>query len=391
LSVPGLVLNKPSTHGNSTRTHRAQLGLYSFADGTVAVRTLPVTYSGARTPVPDAAGLPCPDMVYANHGEWDYARARLERAALPELSTHLAAFDDPLTRLMLWQGIWDMVREARLPATDYIELVLDAFGAETNETIERHVLGTLDSALGYTRWAELAASERTVLRGAVEDYLWNRVNAVEPGSDRQVLYFDLYVGAAETEAGQRRLAALLASPGTAPAGVTLDQDRRWSLLRALAAGGASELPRLLAAERERDGTEAGRVAALTVETARPLAAVKTRWLDAVLDPRELATLADFRAVTGSLFPATQRELKREHIDRIFDGLDAVVAERDSGFVSAYVGGLIGSGCTETFRAQLDDLLEANDDWPPIVVRALKDSRFETARCLRIAALENGDN
>ncbi len=39
------------------RTHRIQLGLYNFEREGVVTHLLPVTYSGARTAVPEAVGL----------------------------------------------------------------------------------------------------------------------------------------------------------------------------------------------------------------------------------------------------------------------------------------------------------------------------------------------
>ena len=365
------------------RTHRTQLGLYDFASGEVAVRTLPVTYAGARTAVDAARGEPCPDMVYANHGAWDYVRVRLDTQMLPVLSRHLHGFEDALTRLMLWQSAWDMVRDARLAPADFIELALANLDRESNETVERHVLGSVQGALDYLVQLDPGEAGLGALGPRVEAYLWRQVERTT-ATDRRLLMFDAYVRAATSAAALARLAALLDGSAEPPAGLLIDQDRRWTLLAALAAHGRAEAPRLLAAERARDATDEGRRRAIAVEVALPQIDRKQQWVAALLDPRRETTLADFRAAAGGLFPRGQHELQLQFTAAALAALPEQSRLREAAFLPSLARGLLKPVCARGYLAQLDRAIADAAPLHPILQRELKDSRFEVARCLRIA-------
>src|SRR5690606_8057322 len=61
------------------RTQRTQVGLYLLGDAGIQLAdALPVTYSGAETSLPEAVGLPCPDLVLPNEDDWAYMKIRLD-------------------------------------------------------------------------------------------------------------------------------------------------------------------------------------------------------------------------------------------------------------------------------------------------------------------------
>lgn len=366
------------------RTHRTQLGLYDFESGQVRVRTFPVTYSGERTEVPATRGEACPDMIYANHGDWDYARARLDPDSLPLLGEHLSAFDDPLARLMLWQSVWDMVLDARLAVFEYVDFALSNLGDEANEAVVRQVLAALQSSLRYMREIDADGAGLAGARARIESYLWSRAQAAEPSSDRQLLYFDNYVAAAASGAALDRLAGFLDSRDL-PNGLELDQDRHWSLLGVLGEYGHESFLRLFAAERERDRSDEGQRRALAVEVGQPNRELKARWIAALLDESQTPTLAEFRAVAAGLFPSSQFELQLQASDTVLASLKTVSDSRDQAFFPSFVGGLLGPLCSSAYLERLDNTIAKSESLHPIIVRLLKDSRFETARCLRIAA------
>ena len=153
------------------RTHRTQLGLYRFEGDEVIVQTLPVIYSGAQTEVV-TSGQPCPDLVYPNHGDWDFARARLEPDVLPILGTRLASFSEPLSRAMLWQGVWEMVLETQLKVTDYVDFVLSNISRESDDAVVRQVLDTLEDALSYLIRLEPDLTRIDELGLKIEEFLW---------------------------------------------------------------------------------------------------------------------------------------------------------------------------------------------------------------------------
>ncbi len=60
-----------TTADKDLRSQRTQIGFYRYTDDAMQLSSaLPVTYSGAVTPVDEAIGLPCPDLVLPNEDDW---------------------------------------------------------------------------------------------------------------------------------------------------------------------------------------------------------------------------------------------------------------------------------------------------------------------------------
>src|SRR5690606_26097291 len=129
---------------------RTQVGLYRQTDGAMlASATLPVNYDGAVTWVPEAVGLPCPDLVLPNEGDWAYMKIALDPVSQETARQHINAIPNPTTRLMLWQALWDSVQDATLPLTDYVAFVLQNAADEADDNVLRYLTGTLGSSAAY--------------------------------------------------------------------------------------------------------------------------------------------------------------------------------------------------------------------------------------------------
>jgi aminopeptidase N len=367
------------------RTHRTQLGLYRFSGGNAVIETLPVTYSGARTAVPAATGLPCPDMVYANHGDWDYSRVRLSPDTMTMLDRNIASLADPLTRLMLWQSIWDAVLDGRMPVTDYIDFAINNIDAESNEAAIRQALAALNSSAQLLEEILPDDQLKTDTRRRLENYAWSKAGAETAGSDLQLLYYDSYVGFAATPDAIKNIASLLTEAARPPEGINLDQDRRWALLSVLSAAGFPDAGDLLIAERARDRSDEGLRRAQSIAAGRPDQALKKQLIESLIDPDGVQNLADFRAIARGLYARGQHSYQLENAALVLDGLQSLNANRDAEFISSYVGGLLGAACSVQYRAQLEATINGSDDLHPLIRRGLLDSRYETDRCLRIAA------
>ena len=68
-----------------------------------------------------------------------YTKLTLDKRSLATTRTHLAGLDDPLARAVLWEALWDMVRDAELLVSDYLEITLANIDVETDSA----TLGTL--------------------------------------------------------------------------------------------------------------------------------------------------------------------------------------------------------------------------------------------------------
>jgi aminopeptidase N len=366
------------------REHRAQLGLYRFAAGRVTIDALPVSYEGSGTTV-DVTDLPCPDMIYANHGDWDFVRVRLDARDVERVRTRLDDFDDPLARAMLWRSLYDLVLDAGLAPGDLIEIGLGIIGDEPVDAVANQITNGIQGALGLFASAAPRSLEFESAQSQVEEAFWREASAAAPGSDRQLMYFDAFVAAAASFDSRARLERMLEDPGTVPAGITLDQDRRWTLLTRLAGFGDADVPGLLAAERAADPSDNGRLRAISVTAALPDAAQQRELMETLLAPSADFTVAEGRAIADGLFPRGQEALERPVALETLRRLPDVNAAVDPIHFDAIIDGLLGALCEDGYLDALDESIGVSGDWHPTLQKTLLDLRFDVRRCLKIAA------
>jgi aminopeptidase N len=279
-----------------------------------------------------------------------------------------------------------MVLDARFAPSEYVEFALANLGAESGEGIVPQVLNALQQALRYLQLVDVAGPYVATLQRRVEDFLWEEAVASDAGSDRQIALFDAYVETASSPASAQRLADMLAERMAPPAGLNLDQDRRWNVLETLAEGGHAGIDDLITAERLRDPSDQGRLRSLAAEAARPSLDVKRDWLRRVIGEPTLS-LADARAAGNALFPARQHALRSQLSDEILAGLQVVNRSRDQSYFAAFVGGFLGVLCEPEYLRRLDAAIEESADLHPILLRGLRNTRFEVARCISIGEIE----
>ncbi len=366
------------------RTHRTQLGFYDLEDGHVSVRRLPVTYSGARTEVAAALGESCPDIVYANHGDWDFVRIDFDAEVLAALRDRLNDFDDPLVRSMLWQGIFEMVLYQRLSPTEFIDFALANIDGENVDEVARLALNTMQNAWSYLQRLETDNTLREQVAARIEAYLWQAFHDSDPGSDRQLLMFDNYMRAVTNKPGLDRLVVLIGETAV-PEGFVFDQDRRWNVMERLSSFDHTSVERLLNTERLRDPSDLGRRHALSVVAARPDPEQQRRLMQQLLDPNSGLSVADARALAGGLFPVHQQALQLEIVDEVLDKLQVVSDNIDPAYFRSISRGLLGVICDARYLEQLEQAISRAESLHPSLKKYLLDTRFNVKRCLAIGS------
>ena len=364
------------------RTHRTQLGLYDFDNGDVGIRLIPVTYSGESTEVSVTPGERCPDVIYANHGNWDFARVDLDAGDLATIRGHINDFDDALLRSMLWQGVYEMVLYQRMTPQDFIDFALANLGREPVDDVARLALRAMQGAWSYLQRLEEDDATRTGAAVRIEEFLWQAFHDSGPGSDRQLLMFDNYVRAAASNPGLERLAGLFAG-ASLPKGFAFDQDRRWNALEKLSGFDYPEVGSLLDTERQRDQSDKGRRQALSVVAARPDPAEQRRLMQQLLDPASGLSVADARASAGGLFPVHQHALQLQIVGEVLGRLQFISDNIDPGYFRPITSGLLGVICDENYLTQLEQAVSRSDTLHPLLRKRLLDMRFDVKRCLAI--------
>ena len=257
------------------RRHRIAIGLYNRIEGQL-VRTerFEVDVRGASTPVNDLLDRQVPDLILLNDDDLTYAKIRLDHRSFETLVTSIGTFEDSLPRALCWGSAWDMTRDAELPASDFVELVLAGVGGESDLTAVAALLRQGQSAVNLFT----ADAARPDLAERWEAGLRGLIKKAKEGSDHQLAFVRAYAGAASGPGYLRKLL-----DGKLD-GLEVDADLRWTLIKALARIGEAD-EQEIADELARDDTNSGREHAAAARAIRPLAEAKAEaWQRAAVDP-----------------------------------------------------------------------------------------------------------
>lgn len=365
------------------RTHQLDLGLYhrDQEGNLVAGKVIPVTVSGARTVVDIPGNLHCPALVTPNHGDFAYAEIALSPDAADAVARFVAVVPDPLDRSMLLDALYRRAMAGDAPIAEYVERAMALAFEEKDPRVIEQSLGTVISAIDMLgRLSPESDDAFTRLVPWIEVESLRRAEFVELPDLKQT-WFNTYLGVAASPAGLGTAKALLDGEAEVD-GIEISADVRWKLLTVLSRNGAEGIDDLLAAERERDPSDAGTKRWLTARASMPDVTVKTAMLDDVQDRQSTSGLAEKRAVIAGLFPAVQAGLQFEMLDDVLAALPGLSEAGDPYFLSSYVGTLLRPMCRKESSAKMRAALEN----PAILqntttVRFLREALQADSECL----------
>lgn len=264
----------PDACADLLRPHRIKVGLYGRQGDRISRRTASsVEVTGAEHQVDGLVGERVADLLIANDDDLTFAKLRFDEGSLScLLAGGAVAIDDPHTRSICWTALHDMVRDAQLPAGEFVAAVATQSALESDDLLLERILalavGVADRFSGDRRrpaaLTGLASVAAAQLNSTRTPLLWARCLAATARDDA---HLDLLQGL---------VAGDLAFPG-----LDVDVELRWMLLARLAAAGragASEIEAAL----ELDPTDAGHRRAIACLAARPLEVAKTQaWAEAI--------------------------------------------------------------------------------------------------------------
>ena len=358
------------------RPHRLAVGFYELR-GEKLVRTerFELDVAGDRTDVAELVGTRRPALVLLNDDDLAYAKIRLDPESLETAIAHLAAIDSPLARAIVWSAVWDATRDAEARPRDFVRLVLNNLGSETESTTLRQVLA--QATLAASSYVDPSIREESLV--ALADGIQRLAFAAEAGSDAQFQFVRALASTARTEAQLGAVRGLL-SGSTPLAGLDVDTDLRWELLISLVAGGEAgeqEIVATLAA----DDTATGRESAAHARAAIPTAEGKDAAWASVVDSAALpnstvrATLLGFRR-------AIDRGLLEPYVDRYFAAIETLWADRSFAIADALVAGLFPSSlASRDLVAASQQWLDGHPEAPPALRRGVVENAAGVQRAL----------
>ena len=360
------------------RPHRVAVGLYQrTGEGALERYAQAGTdVEGPRTVVTELAGAQAPELVLVNDDDLTYCKTRFDDTSLATLREALGDLTDPLARALCWSALWNMTRDALLPARDFIALVLRFAGRETDIGVLQMLHAWAESAaVHYTAPERREEAGRRLAEGAAE-----QLRAAGEGSEQQLAWARFFARVACTDADFELLGSLLDGTVTLP-GLEVDQELRWAFLEPLAAHGLADEKRL-DEELARDDTASGRRHHVRCLAARPSEAVKAQCWAQVVESDALSNALVEATIAGFVQPS-QRELLAPYAEKYFAVIERVWTERSIQIAMDVVRGLFPSyeDSRETLDAT-DAWLASHEDAAPALRRLVLEARDDLARALR---------
>lgn len=130
------------------RFHRINLGFFT-ADGKLAEEKEIILEDKAITEV----NVDVKDYVaiIPNHRDYSFIKILLDTESAEFFKTHFKHLEDPLTKGLILRAFYDGVRDARVKATDFLELCLSVIENEKSIQVLDIMYGFVSAALGIIR------------------------------------------------------------------------------------------------------------------------------------------------------------------------------------------------------------------------------------------------
>ncbi|MGH2785385.1 MAG: aminopeptidase N [Actinomycetota bacterium] len=315
------VLQEATDDHPTLRPHRVAVGLYDLkGDALVRRRRLELDIVGARTEIPELAGEAAPDLLMLNDDDLTFAKVRLDDRSFETLVAGLHRIGDPLARALCWSAAWDMTRDAEIAARSYVDLVFGNVSGETEIGVVQSLLTQAATAINLygEPGNRVPALDRLAAVALAE------AERSPAGSDHQLIWARCFIGAAQSDE-HRALVRGLLDGTTGVAGLAVDTDLRWLIVRSLAAAGLADAA-LIDEELGRDPSDKGRREAAAARSLRPTTDAKEEAWSAIVEDTELPYSVMRSMMAGFSHPA-QTALLEPYRSRYFDVVGSFWADR----------------------------------------------------------------
>jgi len=347
------------------------------------IATIPVTYLGSTTQVTAAQGLPCPDLIYPNADDWGYVKVNLDKNSKQTLQKTVNAFKSPLLRLMLWQSMWDNVRDAKTSLYDFLDFTIENISEETNIDVQQQVQKNLISAYDYLNFNQ-SNKKSAYYRQQLETLSLKQLKNALAETDSQKNWFDTLVNVTSSKKTLTYLNSLLLGKSNIQ-GLTIDQDRRWAIVNRLNRFQYNDYIKLTKQELKLDTSERAQQQLIAAQAVRANFNIKQKWLTKIITKNDNFKLRSLRQATEYLFPSEQASLHEEFVDAITDALYNVSASENSQYIAAF-SKLLSGTCNQNSVARLTKMTNSMQNYDPLLKKKIRISLQEDQRCLKIVSM-----
>ena len=294
---------------NEKRPHRLAVGLYDLKGSSLEQRTsVELDVTGELTSVDKLKGEKVADLLLINDRDLSYAKIRFDQRSIETLKFHLGKLNDNLSRALCWSAAWDMLRDAEISASDFIDIAIAGLPGEDDITTVTALGNQLTSAVEIYA----APKNRDALREKIATIIGELLDKAKPGSDFQLQFARVFASMAHTQDQGKKIRELLDGKLN---GLTIDADLRWHLLISLVERGLAGVNEI-DAELQRDNTLTGQLAHERCMAALPDLEAKERAFKKATENFEISNWMRLSAIQGFARPL-HRDFHAKFIERYF--------------------------------------------------------------------------
>jgi aminopeptidase N len=327
-------------------------------------RSIAVTLRGRRASVAAMNGLPQPEFTYANAGDFGYGLFLLDEKSLSAVLARPEIVEGGLLRALVFDSLWDSVREAELAPAAYIDFVIRVAPGERDPV-------TLASLLGRARVAFLqysSGAQREESAARIEKLLAdNMLQADTPG--RRITFLRAFLDTAWSESARAKLKALLGNTLEIP-GARLSSRDRFAAIARLLALGDPDAKLLLAMQAASDTGDDARRYAFAAGAAERSAEAKRGYFERFLNDPGLAENWT-EAGLGPFNSVEQAELTAPYLDLALAALPMLKASRKIFFVNDWLAAFLGGQVDGSALEQVERYAREPDLDPDLRLKVLE--------------------
>ena len=360
------------------RPHRMAVGLYDLVGNNIALRkSVELDVAGEKTVVSELAGEKVADLLLINDRDLSYAKVRFDDRSIATLKAHLGEIDDSLTRALCWSAAWDMLRDAEINATDFIDIALAGLTGEDDIATVTIIANQLVTAVEFYSSPTKRDSARLKVGNAFEAM----VQSAKAGSDHQLQFARNFTSFASSAEHNDLIKELLDGK---LAGLKVDADLRWTFVIALSERGLMD-KEALAAELLKDNTLTGQLSHATCLAALPTAEAKEATWKSITTEEITTSLRE--AKLAGFMRALHRPLLAAYVDPYFDLLLETWGKKSYEVASKFVTGMYPAYITNqvTLDKTINWLATTGKDGQAGLRRLVSEGRDSLERALKVQA------
>ncbi len=362
------------------RSQKTRLGLFvKTATGLALDSTVDVEYSGKSGNHALIESKPCPALIYSNIDDQAYFLPEYTDQDLKTIVENYSQLENPFLRQTLIFDLWQSTRRGETKLSDFADILYKAIGIESDPAGVEALFIYLKS-----RWGGASLYRYTDFNNgegleAFEDLIWELYRKSPAKSELRKIYEKFYLSFARSPNHLNNLRDLLNPEFSKKMGATLDQDRRWTILKQLAENNEPTIADRLALESRRDGSHFGQQAELAARARQPDKVQKRLLFDQIIHSDPPRTSEQVGIIAKNLLPHSQASLAAEFQNDFFVNLKVVKDTFEPERLGAYLD-LLPEECFYGIRGKINEFLKTNQQLPPMIIKEFKITNQEQEIC-----------